>query len=77
MRDQTIYPGSKCPYDCKHARKGITYPEGLCPEAERFLATGIRLPVSPFFTSSDVRQTVRGVRKVAANYLAKQGMRLR
>ena len=74
LRDRTIYPGSKCPYDCKHARKGISYPEGLCPEAERVLATGVRLAVSPFFTAADVRETTGAVRKVAAHFLAKQGI---
>jgi len=76
LRDRTIYPGSKCPYDCKHARKGIRYRKGLCPEAERILATGVRLAVSPFFTATDVRETVKAVRKVAAHYLAKQGIAL-
>ena len=77
LKRRTIYPGSKCPYDCKHTRKGITYPKGLCPEAERVLATGVRLAVNRFFSATDVRETVNAVRKVAAHYLNKQGIKLK
>ncbi len=76
LRERSVYPGSKCPFDCKHARKGITYPVGLCPEAERILADGIILEVNRFFTATDVREAVAGVRKVAAHFLAKKGIAL-
>lgn len=76
FRRRSIYPGSKCPYDCKHTRKGITYKKGLCPEAESILETGVTLPVNEFFTAADVRETVTGVRKVAAHFLAKKGINI-
>ncbi len=75
FRRRTIYPGSRCPYDCKHARKGITYKKGLCPEAERILETSVRLPANEFFTKTDVRETVAGIRKVAGHFLAKKGIK--
>ena len=76
FRRRTIYPGSKCPYDCKHTRKGIRYNKGLCPEAERILETAVRLPVNEFFTKTDVRETVAGIRKVAKHFLARKGIEL-
>ena len=69
FKHRTIYPGSKCPYDCKHTRKGITYRKGLCPTAEAILETAVLLPVNEFFTATDVRETVAGIRKVAGYYL--------
>jgi len=72
FRNLTVYPGSGCPYDCKHARKGVHYPAGLCPESERILATAIKLPVNEFFTATDVRETTAAIRKVAAHFLAKR-----
>jgi dTDP-4-amino-4,6-dideoxygalactose transaminase len=77
FRKRSVYPGSLCPYDCKHARKGIRYPQGLCPEAECILKTAVRLPVNEFFTATDVRETVGGIRKVAAHYLARKGITFR
>ena len=76
FRRRSVYPHSRCPYDCRHARKGITYKKGQCPEAERILETSVRLPVNEFFTATDVRETVRGVRKVAAHFLSRQGVKL-
>ena len=76
FKRRTVYPGSGCPYDCRHARKGIRYTPGLCPESERILETAIRLPVNEFFTAADVRETVAGIRKVAGYYLAKKGIRI-
>jgi dTDP-4-amino-4,6-dideoxygalactose transaminase len=76
FRNLTVYPGSRCPYGCARARKGIRYPAGLCPESERILKTAIKLPVSEFFTATDVRETVAGIRKVAAYYLGKRGIQL-
>ncbi len=76
LREQTVYPGTKCPFDCKHARKGIVYKKGMCPETERILADDVFLDVNQFFSAADVRETVYGVRKVAAHFLAKQGIRL-
>ena len=75
FRNLTVYPGSGCPYDCRHTRKGIRYPAGLCPESERILRTAIKLPVSEFFTATDVRETVAGIRKVAAYYLGRSSCR--
>jgi len=76
FRRRSVYPHSRCPYDCKHTRKGIVYRKGQCPEAERILETSVKLPVSEFFTATDVRETVRGIRKVAEHFLSKRGIKL-
>ena len=76
MAEQTIYPGTKCPFDCKHARKGIVYRKGMCPETERILADDVFMPFDQFLSDTDLRETIYGIRKIAAHFLAKKGIEL-
>jgi dTDP-4-amino-4,6-dideoxygalactose transaminase len=42
------------------------YKKGLCPVAEEFLRTCVRLEISEFFTDQDIEETVQAIRKVAS-----------
>jgi perosamine synthetase len=64
FRERRAYPGSDFPFSLSD----VSYEPGLCPVAERILATSIRLPVSEFFTEKDIDDIVRAIRKVARYY---------
>ena len=67
---KSIYPNCSCPFDCQYYENTINYTKGLCPVAEEALLTGIKLPVSEFFTQRDLEDTVTGIQKVANYYAA-------
>jgi perosamine synthetase len=64
FQKRQAYLNSHYPFDLT----GITYEEGLCPEAEHILKTAIRIPVNEFFTAQDMDDAIQGVRKVASYY---------
>ncbi|TNJ63691.1 DegT/DnrJ/EryC1/StrS family aminotransferase [Paenibacillus hemerocallicola] len=66
FQKRQAYLGSHFPFDIT----GITYEEGLCPNAEAILETAIRFGVSEFYTEQDVEDIVTAIRKVA-NHFAK------
>lgn len=66
FQKRQAYLNNHFPFDLT----GITYEEGLCPEAESILKTAIRIPVNEFFTDRDIDETIQGIRKVA-NYYGK------
>ncbi|PTX64898.1 dTDP-4-amino-4,6-dideoxygalactose transaminase [Melghirimyces profundicolus] len=64
FQKRQAYPGSDFPFCLSET----SYQPGICPEAEQILATAVRLPISEFFTESDIEDMVRGIRKVALHY---------
>ncbi|MFD0960959.1 DegT/DnrJ/EryC1/StrS family aminotransferase [Paenibacillus chungangensis] len=46
----------------------VSYERGLCPSAERILQTAIRIGINEFYTEEDIKDIVRGIRKVAEYY---------
>lgn len=68
--NKSVYPGSDCPFGCKHYGREIEYHKGLCPIAEKILETSIRLAVNEFYTEQDLKEVIEAVRKVS-NYYAK------
>ena len=76
FRKRSAYPGTHFPFDGAFARKGILYRKGDCPVAEAILDTAVRIQVNEHHTAADVKETIKGVRKVAAHYLAKKGIEL-
>ncbi len=66
--NKNAYPGSDCPFGCKHYGKEIEYKKGLCPEAEDILNTAIRFSVNEYYTAQDLQETIEGIRKVAKYY---------
>ncbi len=69
--NKSVYPNSACPFNCKYHNEPINYAKGSCPIAEKVLSTGIKLPVSEFFTKEDLEDTIKGIKKVADYYTAK------
>ena len=66
FKNRTAYPGSNYPFDGTHG-KAVEYKDGDCPNAEKVLATCIRLNVNEFFTEQDCDETITALRKVS-NY---------
>ena len=50
--------------------KPVEYRKGLCPVAEEYLRTCVRLEISEFFTDQDIEETIGAVRKVATWFAA-------
>ena len=48
----------------------MDYSKHSCPEAEKILKTGIRLPIHEGMTERDVQAIAAAVRKVAHHYAA-------
>lgn len=68
--NKNAYPGTDCPFGCKHYGKDIKYYKGMCPTAEEILSTSIRMPVNEFYTEQDMKDVINGIRKVS-NYFSK------
>ncbi|GGD47329.1 DegT/DnrJ/EryC1/StrS family aminotransferase [Paenibacillus nasutitermitis] len=68
FQKKQAYKGSHFPFDLSDC----SYDEGLCPNAEEILKSGVRLPVNEFFTEDDVEDMIQGIRKVALYYGASQ-----
>lgn len=64
FQERQAYLGSHFPFDLT----GITYAEGLCPNAEAILQTAIRLSVNEFHTDQDAEEVVQAIRKVVNHY---------
>lgn len=65
---KNAYPGSDCPFGCKHYGKGIEYYKGMCPEAEDILDTSILVGVNEFYTDKDLEDMVNAIRKLSSYY---------
>lgn len=55
-----------------HAYMRRAYGKGLCPQAEAILETCVMLAINQAYTETDLAETVRGVRRVAAWFAGKQ-----
>lgn len=64
FQEREAYLGSQYPFDLT----GITYEEGLCPNAENILKTAIRMPINEFYSEQDIDDVITGIRKVAGWY---------
>ena len=65
LAGRRIFGDSSFPFDHPNARAGIRYAPGDCPVCEDVLARMVVLPMSEFFTETDVRDMAAAVTKVA------------
>jgi dTDP-4-amino-4,6-dideoxygalactose transaminase len=68
LKNKNVYNGTDCPFGCKLYGRDIKYYKGMCPNAEEVLASSIHIAVNEFFTEQDLKDTVKGIRKVADYY---------
>ena len=54
--------------DALGCRGAVKYEEGLCPNAEAVLRTGVRVPINEFHTETDIEETALAIHKVASHY---------
>lgn len=64
FQKRQAYLNSHFPFELSE----VSYRRGLCPTAEQILRTAVRIGISEFFTTEDVEDIIRGIRKVAAYY---------
>lgn len=68
FKNLSAYPGTHAPFDSKYYGKEISYPTGLCPEAEGVLQNCIRIGVNEFYSEQDVDEIIHAIEKVAAYF---------
>ncbi|MBO4594854.1 MAG: DegT/DnrJ/EryC1/StrS family aminotransferase [Clostridia bacterium] len=68
FKNLNAFDGTKYPFESPYNDRKITYPDGLCPLAEKALKQVIYLRVNEFFSERDLKETVEAIRKVALYY---------
>lgn len=66
--NKNAYPGSDVPFSIGHDPEKVRYYKGMCPMAEEILNTAIRINVSEFYTSQDIKDIIGAIRKVWEYY---------
>ncbi len=70
FRNRTAYPNSQYPFVNPELDRDYQYHEGDCPDAEAIVNACMYFPVNEFFTEADAAETVAGLRKVHAHFMA-------
>lgn len=68
LAERNAYARSNCPWECPAYDRSVEYGEGLCPNAEAVLKTGVLVPIDEFHTEIDIEETALAVRKLAVHY---------
>ncbi|HOV64627.1 MAG TPA: DegT/DnrJ/EryC1/StrS family aminotransferase [Spirochaetia bacterium] len=68
FKNRSAFPGSLLPFVSKDLDSDVSYPSGLCPEAEKAFTETFNLSVNEFYTEQDIEDMVRGVDKVASYF---------
>ena len=66
FQNKNVYQHSAFPLE--GTGKSYVYEKGLCPEAERFVASAFSMGVNEFHSDQDVEETAEGIRKVCLHY---------
>ena len=64
LAQKKIFGDSQFPFDHPNARKGISYEAGICPKCEDALDRLMVMPMSEFYTESDIREMAQAIVKV-------------
>ena len=68
LKERAAYARTNCPWECPAYAGAVEYEEGLCPNAEAVLRTGVRVPINEFHTETDIEETALAIHKVASHY---------
>lgn len=61
FQKKEAYPGTNYPFSLSD----VSYDRGICPNAEAVLQTSVRMGISEFYTTDDIRDMATAIRKVA------------
>jgi len=70
FQNLSAYQGTHAPFDSKYYGRPVSYPPGLCPNAEEILRTAVKININQFYTDSDINDIIAAVNKVAGWYAA-------
>ncbi len=71
FRNRSAFPSSAHPFVNREFGTDVSYPDGLCPVAEKAFEETINLDINEFYTDRDIDDMARAVEKVAEFYLQK------
>jgi dTDP-4-amino-4,6-dideoxygalactose transaminase len=69
--NKSAYPGTHAPFDSPYYGREIEYGHGLCPIAEKILATSVKLNINEFYTEGDINDMAEAIKKVSEYYLSR------
>ena len=65
FKNRSAFPNSRHPFVNSDFGTNISYPDGLCPVAEKSFTETINLSLSEFYTDRDIDDMVKAIEKVA------------
>jgi dTDP-4-amino-4,6-dideoxygalactose transaminase len=68
FREKSAFPHSRWPFEDPGTGKVADYPDGLCPESERIVASCVWMPLNQWFTDRDIEEVAAAICKVARKF---------
>jgi len=68
FQNRSAFPQSTLPFASQDLGSDVSYPPGMCPNAEDAFEHTFNIPFTEFYTEEDIDDIVRAVGKVAAYY---------
>jgi len=75
FRQKSAFPHSRWPFEDPKTGAVVDYPDGLCPESERIVASCVWMPLNQWFTDRDIEEVAAGICKVAGKFNGAGGCR--
>lgn len=69
FKNRSAFPNSQHPFVNSAFGTDVSYPEGLCPVAEKAFTETINLSMSEFYTDQDIEDMATAIEKVAKAFL--------
>ena len=69
LQEQVTYGNSHFPFDSPYVSHPVHYGPGLCPNAEQAMAKLRTIPIHERYTSTEIDDIARAIRKVAEVYI--------
>jgi len=68
FQSRSAFPGSAFPFLSRDLGSDVSYPRGMCPEAERAFEQTFNFNISEFYSTDDIDDMIRATEKVARHY---------
>ena len=68
FQNRSAFPKSMLPFVSKDLETNISYPKGLCPNAEDAFEHTFNFNITEFYTERDIDDMIRATEKVANYY---------
>jgi len=72
FQKRSAFPGSPFPFACKDLGSDVSYPKGLCPNAEEAFEHTFNFNINEFYTDRDIEEMIEATAKVADYYRRKE-----